>query len=283
MPRFRATMRRDMSARRLHHPDVCWPVLRRRASGFFLDCLSTYAILAVTGSRPGLLLRYACFPSDRAHEAAVGRLRKAGIVTYRRRGDHARGIALTGQGWAASESLKPERLWNRAWDGRWRVLVYDIAEAEREFRNGLRRLLRRLRMGYLQDSVWVSPTDLRPWYDDLQAALNVQSVSFLFEARTVLGRGHRELVDEAWDFQRLGEAQAAYLSTCDDLLARMRAGRPEDEALGRMIRREMTAYLSVMDRDPLLPRKLLPFGYRGFEVHDEHRRFVGAVEQLAGR
>ncbi len=272
-----------MGARRLHHPDVCWPVLRRRASGFFLDCLSTYATLAVTGCRPGLLLRYACFPSDRAYEAAVGRLRKAGVITYRRRRDHARRIALTDQDSAGSESLKPERFWDRRWDGWWRVLVYDIAEAERGFRNGLRRLLCRLRLGYLQDSVWVSPDDLRPWYDDLQTTLNVKSVSFLFEARTVLGRGHRELVEEAWDFRRLGEVQATYLATCRDLSIRVRAGCPDEETLGRLVRQEMMEYLAAMDRDPLLPRKLIPPGYRGFEVYEQHAAFVAAVEQQIRR
>lgn len=43
------------------------------------------------------------------------------------------------------------------WDGKWRVLMFDITEKRRRFRNQLRRLLEGAGFFRLQDSVWVYP------------------------------------------------------------------------------------------------------------------------------
>lgn len=47
----------------------------------------------------------------------------------------------------------------RRWDGRWRVLVFDVPEKKRRERDVLRAMLRRLGFRYLQRSVWVYPFD----------------------------------------------------------------------------------------------------------------------------
>lgn len=48
----------------------------------------------------------------------------------------------------------PERAF---WDGKWRVLVFDISERRRRVRNQLRRLLEGAGFMRIQDSVWVYP------------------------------------------------------------------------------------------------------------------------------
>ena len=261
----------------LHHPDVSLTVMGRRTAGFFLDCVATYAEFLVSRGRCGLVR--GCFPSDGAYRAAVQRLRSAGVVVYRKRHDGSRVIALSGHGYAVPDELNPERLWNKRWDGLWRVLVYDIEESERGFRNGLRNYLQRLRMGYLQQSVWVSPRDIRPAYADLQAALNVESVSYLFECRTVLSRKSHDVVDEAWDVDRLREDQEAYIHTWSDGVGKLRQSLSTEE-IGSLMREELLHFTEVMRRDPLLPRDLLPSGYRGMKAYGVHQAFVKALRRL---
>lgn len=48
----------------------------------------------------------------------------------------------------------PEPVW---WDGKWRVLIFDIKEKRRRIRNTLRHLLTGAGFVRLQDSVWVYP------------------------------------------------------------------------------------------------------------------------------
>jgi len=47
---------------------------------------------------------------------------------------------------------KPKR-----WDGKWRLVIFDIPEKDRDFRNILRSHLRELRFFRLQNSVFISP------------------------------------------------------------------------------------------------------------------------------
>ena len=45
----------------------------------------------------------------------------------------------------------PEVCWRRRWDGRWRLILFDVPEARRSARTALRRYLRDRGFGYLQN------------------------------------------------------------------------------------------------------------------------------------
>lgn len=53
-----------------------------------------------------------------------------------------------------SVSKKP-----RSWDGKWRVIVFDISEKKRKLRDEIRGVFVRVGFKRLQDSVWVYPYD----------------------------------------------------------------------------------------------------------------------------
>lgn len=46
------------------------------------------------------------------------------------------------------------------WDGKWRIVFFDIEEVDRKKRNKLRKILVRLGMKQLQKSLWVSPYEI---------------------------------------------------------------------------------------------------------------------------
>lgn len=90
---------------------------------------------------------------------AVSRLEQDGLVTISgERGK--RRVKLTERGRRILEGLEfkeyaiPEQAF---WDGKWRVLVFDMSEKRRRSRDQLRRLLRGQDFVRLQDSVWVFP------------------------------------------------------------------------------------------------------------------------------
>jgi phenylacetic acid degradation operon negative regulatory protein len=268
-----------MKKKLLHHPNVSVTVLRRRVADFFLEVLAYYGQVAVRRGRSPMWS--GCFPSRRAYCAAANRLQKKGVVEVARRPDGQR-VLHVARGREMPESLNPEKHWRRPWDGIWRVLVYDVPENERSFRNGLRRLLYRLRMGYLQHSVWISPWDIRPEYADIETTLHVNSVAFLFEAYTVLGRRSSDLVLEAWDFERLAKVHQEYLAASRVSLAELRSPAVAPARVEILARQEMMAYLHAMENDPLLPNKLQPFGYLGHEVYEQHAQVAREVRQRLG-
>jgi DNA-binding transcriptional regulator PaaX len=48
---------------------------------------------------------------------------------------------------------------HRSWDGKWRVIVFDISEKKRKLRDEIRGVFVRVGFKRLQDSVWVYPYD----------------------------------------------------------------------------------------------------------------------------
>ena len=250
-------------------------MVRRRAGEALLDLIAWYGLIVLTYGRP---FGRSGFPSKQAYYNAMRRLRDSGLIAYTRKHDNEQVLILTPEGDARlSDAFKPERSWNRKWKGFWYVLVYDVPEENRLYRDSLRGFLERLRMGCLQRSVWVSTRDVRPEYDDLVKAAGVEWVSFLFEATTVLGRESSDIVREAWDFDRIDEIHAWYLDVYKHNLQAIRNGELRGDLLHTIAREELSAYQSAMLEDPLLPRELIPRGYRGYDVFSLHKTFVREV------
>lgn len=89
----------------------------------------------------------------------IKRLEKDGLVTVS--GEYAkRRVKITEKGRKLMEQIEfgeyviPEPAF---WDGKWRVLIFDITEQRRRTRNQLRRLLGGAGFVRIQDSVWVYP------------------------------------------------------------------------------------------------------------------------------
>ncbi len=54
---------------------------------------------------------------------------------------------------------QPDQRKHRSWDGRWRVVIYDIRDSRKTTRQKLMRTIREFGFVRLQDSVWVYPYD----------------------------------------------------------------------------------------------------------------------------
>ncbi len=255
-----------------HHPDISLPVLQRRLSEELLD------VLSILGSPSPLIMlgrMQSSYPSRRAYDRAIDRLRRKGFIAYRREKGLDPVLELTAEGKARRpEALRPGRHWDKSWNGIWYVLVYDVSESNRRYREVLRVLLRKLHMGCLQGSVWVTPNDIRPDYDDLDRSAGLGGYAFLFESRTVLGQPAEDIVDQAWDFDRIEEAQKFYQQVFAENLRRLKNATVSKEEIVDLARKEIDAYLSVMKHDPLLPRDLWPAGYMGEEIFLIHQEFI---------
>ena len=59
------------------------------------------------------------------------------------------------------------------WDGRWRMIFFDVAEVDRGKRDGLRKYLKQLGLKQMQESVWVTPWEVRDEVKYLREILGV--------------------------------------------------------------------------------------------------------------
>ena len=259
-----------------HSPDFSMPVVRRRVSEDLVDLVCELGGAMATRGRS--LWSSPVRDEASAYYTALSRLRRDGVlVTPPRRG---LGLKIqVSEGHRPDDILRPEGLWGQKWGGVWSLLIYDIAEADRGMRDQFRRYLKRLRMGCLQKSVWVSPRDIRPEYDDWAQGLHLDIQSYLFESRTVLGRGSADVVARAWDWKSILRAHAWYIGACTAAVRRLESGGPGGDDLATVAREELTAYRTALDEDPLLPAAIWPAGYTGRKVAALHRRFTRALRR----
>lgn len=127
---------------------VTLSVLERAIDGYvrFEDFAYNPGIYAYHGGR---------VPKKSSLAQAIRRLKNEGYVSGVKAGSSLL-IKLTVKG----KELMEDRKENKAWDGRWRVVVFDIPEQKRIVRNLFRRNLKKWGFNQVQKSVWVSQRDV---------------------------------------------------------------------------------------------------------------------------
>lgn len=170
----------------------------------------------------------------------------------------------------------PEVQWNRQWDGRWRMVLFDIPVSQPAIRRRFWKVLKRDHFGFLQNSVWISPDPIDP--SALAGAAKVKDVESLIviDGRPAAGEPDGVLVRAAWDFREINAAYlecAAYLDTS-----------PQPRAVRDWAMEERRLWARAMYLDPLLPRCLWPAGYLGPKIWAKRNERIGrAAVELAAR
>lgn len=171
----------------------------------------------------------------------------------------------------------PEACWRRTWDGRWRLVLFDIPEERAALRAKLRRSLCALGFGYLQNSVWVSADTADVLLTTMRGSrMNVESF-LLMEARPGGGETDADVVAGAWDFGRINRNYEVHL----EILAGVPRRGAGIEARRSWFAAEWKAWERAVRSDPLLPEVLLPKGYLGREAWERRwqvlHRLLGAA------
>jgi phenylacetic acid degradation operon negative regulatory protein len=263
-----------------HHPDISLPVIRRRACDELVALLAGAAEVVL--SRGLITLYKSCYPNQRAFNASVTRLEKAGLIARSKSNGTLPKITLTDTAYKTLPAyLHPQTQWNKRWNKWWYILMFDVPENQRSYRDTLRVFLKKRRFGCLQKSVWVTPRDVRADYDDLNRAAGVDSVAFLFESRTVLGFGNQSVVKEAWDFKSINRLQEYYLLFAGENLNQLKQTPVTENGILQLIRMDNLAYAQAMSGDPLLPKELHPPDYVGMRAAETHQALLSqAIRRL---
>jgi phenylacetic acid degradation operon negative regulatory protein len=157
---------------------------------------------------------------------------------------------------AALGGRDPEECWARPWDGRWRMVLFDIPERQRRIRWRLWRFFRANRFGFLQNSVWITPDPFS--IDRLRRVGPPSDVEYLIliEGRPAGNETDAAIVRGAWDFDGINAAYRRHGKVLD--------ARPREvDQFRRWSALERRAWSDATRRDPLLPSGLLPSGYLG--------------------
>jgi phenylacetic acid degradation operon negative regulatory protein len=253
-----------------HHPDISFPVVKRRVATELLELLDVASVFLSRGG--WAVLNRSCYPNRKHFRDATYRLRDKGLLVHQREGGLTPILTLTEAGESNLPAyFNPEKAWNRKWNGIWYLFVYDVPETDRKYRNVLRQFLKRMKLGCLQQSVWITPVDIRPDFDDLMKGASVDAFAYLFESRTVLGLPNRRVVEGAWDFEQLENIQTHYCNVMEANIARLADVKAGAEDLAALMRLSLDGLHAAFTEDPLLPKTLWPHGYEGERAIGLHR------------
>lgn len=157
----------------------------------------------------------------------------------------------------------PRLQWNRKWDGKWRLAIFDVPVSQNSRRKSLRRVLHRLNFGCLQDSVWVSPDRLNALSESLSGEKASVKSFILLDARPADDATNDEIVAAAWNFAEINRRYEHVLQVLNERPQAPLGSEASANALQVWARAERAAWEAAVTIDPLLPAKLLPKIYLG--------------------
>lgn len=169
------------------------------------------------------------------------------------------------------------------WDGQWRILTYSIPETLRDRRDDLRKELTWTGFGPLAAGTWISPNPLEEAMAELVARYGMESYVTSFVSRHVGPGSAPDLVRRCWDLDAI---QSSYDRFIDHWAPRMAVCDPiqaaDDHCFVEMIEL-VHDYRKFLFVDPMLPRELLPGGWRGAAARRLFQTYYGRLEPNARR
>ncbi|MGH3166112.1 MAG: PaaX family transcriptional regulator [Trebonia sp.] len=198
----------------------------------------------------------------------AARMRKDGWLAADREGRETV-YSLTDAAWQMLDEGRARIFQREAgpWDGQWRMVVYQVPETERAYREQLRKRLGWLGFGPLSGSVWVSPHErIRQVRDEFAGQTPVRLDTF--RSRSDGNGADRDIAARAWDLVALDRDYRDLLSRYRPLLATCREGGLDGPAALVERLRLVHDYRRFPFRDPDLPPELLPEDWAGRRAHE---------------
>ncbi len=150
-------------------------------------------------------------------------------------------------------------LQNKRWDRKWRIVMFDIEEVNKQMRDRLRLKLKELGFGMLQESVFISPHDILQDFIEFAEASEVKDYLYILETYRIILGDEREFANKIWKLDDLNEKYKNIV----DLILNSGRGKKSDT---RNIRDIRSNWLRIVSGDPFLPKELLPKPWYGNEA-----------------
>ncbi len=167
----------------------------------------------------------------------------------------------------AQNEFDPQVAWSSAWDGQWRIVSFDLPQNQPSRRYQLNSWLKQMRFGRLQGSLWISHRFSQDWYETVsQIDANPHAVIFLHSS-TIGKLDAREIVNKAWDFEKINPLYKAYLQFLAVHPPPRFGSRQMKDFPASWFRSEHSLWRKAYSSDPFLSEELLPSDYLGQKAY----------------
>lgn len=161
------------------------------------------------------------------------------------------------------------RFLKETWDGKWRIISYEIPEKKREMRDRLRREMQGWGLGPWHRSFWLTPhpilTDLKALTSQKDEEQYIQA----FQADHTFG-DKEVLIEKVWVKSMLDKHYRELFKKWHDILS----GKEEKT---EKFKKVVTEYVNLLKEDPGLPKELVGeqwIGFEGFNIFKEIRSIL---------
>lgn len=156
-----------------------------------------------------------------------------------------------------------------SWDGKWRILSYEIPEKKRELRDRLRREVAGWGLGPWHRSFWITPHPIIDNLRELVSQKEEEQYIQAFEANHIFG--DREiLIEKVWQKGHLDGLYRGLFKKWHEILS-MEGEKSEK------LKKVIDHYLELLRLDPGLPGELVGqswIGFEGYTLYKEIRSIL---------
>ncbi|OGK52003.1 hypothetical protein A2970_00730 [Candidatus Roizmanbacteria bacterium RIFCSPLOWO2_01_FULL_44_13] len=149
------------------------------------------------------------------------------------------------------------RYLKNTWDGKWRIISYEIPEKKREIRDRLRREMQGWGLGPWHRSFWLTPHPIIEILKELVSQKEEEKYIQAFEGVPVFG-DRDILIEKVWGKSNLDKTYRELFKKWHDILS----GQEEKTDKFRKI---LSEYVTILRLDPGLPKELVGESWIGFE------------------
>ncbi|MDA1316512.1 MAG: hypothetical protein O3B87_00630 [bacterium] len=150
------------------------------------------------------------------------------------------------------------RFINNVWDGKWRILSYEIPEKKRELRDRLRRDVSSWGLGPWHRSFWLTPHPIIPWLKKRISDKEIEIYVQAFESDHTFGN-KEILIEKVWQKSLIEKKYRALFKSWHSTLS---TNQDKIDKLQLVVK----DYVSILKDDPGLPKELLGDSWIGFEA-----------------
>jgi len=153
----------------------------------------------------------------------------------------------------------------RAWDNKWRMVIFDIPETKRKIRTELYERLKKYGFGRMQNSVYITPHDC---LDDAKKIIKELKITDKVKVMLVENLYVDDLPKMAEDVWHISDLNKKYQIFVKKYQSAPKKFDFSPEILKYWLTITKFEYLSIVHDDPVLPKELLPLNWTGYKAQE---------------
>ncbi|MDQ0269642.1 phenylacetic acid degradation operon negative regulatory protein [Cytobacillus purgationiresistens] len=250
------------------------------------DYISHYGSKIWIGSLISLLSEFG--HNDQSVRAAISRMNKQGWVQAEKVGNKSYySLTSKGQNRIDEAGKRIFKLKSEQWDGKWRLLMYNIPEDIRHIRDELRKELVWSGFGSMSNSIWISPIPLENQVRNLIEKYDIDSYVDFFIAEYAGPHQNQQVVEKSWNLHEINEKYQLFISQYSEKYIidknKIQKGDKGDAECFVDRTKLVHEYRKFLFVDPGLPEELLPEKWLGSHAASLFSMYYKELAEPASR